>query len=133
MITQAREVREGPQRVHVGLLDPVASTTDQYLSQPTGEPNNPPLRDRTDRSHWHACTHLCQIIPTRKNLGPRYHDRRGLSLPGLAGVLGPLTTESATITPDVFTREPAPRKMSVKEKLEHLVKAEREHSVPGLK
>jgi hypothetical protein len=132
MMARARDLLDRCQGAHLGFLDPVASTSDQELAQPTGDPNNPTLSDRPDWLHWHFGTHLRQITRTPKKLEPRYYACRSLSLPELGGLLGPLAGELATVNPGVFTWKPAPQKMSVKEDLEHLVKAERDHIVPGL-
>jgi len=133
MIAEARQLLEEFHKVHLEFLEAAATITDEELSQPTGDPNNPTLRHWLDRLHWHFGTHLRQIIQTRKNLEPKYYAHRSLHLPELAAFLGPLAGELATITPDVFTGKPAPEKMSVRENLEHLVKAERDYIVPGLK
>jgi hypothetical protein len=133
MIAEARQLLEEFHKVHLEFLDAASTITDEELSQPTGDPNNLTLRHWFDRLHWHFGTHLRQIIQTRKNLEPKYYAHRSLHLPDFAGFLGPLAAELATISLDVFTRKPAPEKMSVRENLEHLIKAERDYIVPGLK
>ena len=132
MIPEVRRLLEEFQKVHLDFLEVVSAVTDEELAAETGDRNNPTVRHWIDRAHWHVGTHLRQIIQTRKNLEPKYYARRSLGLPDLAAPLGPLASELVTVTADVFTAKPAAEKMSVKENLEHIIKAQRDYITPGL-
>ena len=133
MIAEVRRLFEEFQATHLDFLDVVSTVTDEELPAETGDNNNPTVRHWIDRAHWHVGTHLRQIIQTRKNLEPKYYARGSLHLPELAAPLGPLASELATVTAKVFATKPAPEKMSIRENLEHIIKAQRDYITPGLK
>ncbi len=133
MIAEVRRLFEECQATHLDFLDVVSTVTDEELSAETGDSNNPTVRHWIDRAHWHVGTHLRQVIQTRKNLEPKYYAHRSLHLPELAAPLGPLASELVTVTAEVFVSTPAPEKMSIKENLEHVIKAQRDYITPGLK
>ena len=132
MIAEVRQLLEEFQKVHLDFLEIVSTVADEELSAETGDRNNPTVRHWIDRAHWHVGTHLRQIIQTRKNLEPKYYTHRSLHLPELAAPLGPLAGELVSVSADVFTAKPAPEKMSIKENLEHVIKAQRDYITPGL-
>ena len=133
MIPEVRRLLEEFQKVHLDFLEIVSAVTDEELAAETGDRNNPTVRHWIDRAHWHVGTHLRQIIQTRKNLEPKYYARRSLHLPELAGFIGPLAAELVTVTQEVFEQKPGPEKMSIKENLEHIIRAERAYITAGLR
>ena len=132
MVPEVRRLLEEFQQVHLNFLEIVSTVADEELSADTGDSNNPTVRHWIDRAHWHVGTHLRQIIQTRKNLEPKYYAHRSLGLPELAAPLGPLASELVSVTVDVFAAKPGPEKMSIKENLEHIIKAQRDYITPGL-